>query len=55
MTTANRPAMEVDVDLTANAAVKVREFMKAEKGSRSNGRTYAYPSCQVVALVSNMP
>ncbi len=31
MTTANRPAMEVDVALTPNAAEKVREFMTAEE------------------------
>ena len=30
MTTANRPAMEVDIALTAGAADKVREFMLAE-------------------------
>jgi len=33
MTTANRPAMEVDIALTLNAADKVREFLKAEQVS----------------------
>ena len=35
MTTANRPAMDVDIALTPGAAEKVQEFMKAEKVSRN--------------------